>query len=120
MGKKRNRLSRKLLYQCLAANLAYAVGIFLVIGLAIAFCNQVIWYWEDPIYRALLFVRDNMPFFVVPILLCGWLPITHHYLLKLLKQLEEVSQAAEQLAQTGEVIQTLEPVSGFPSPVQWM
>ena len=107
MGKKRNRASRKLLVRCLAANLAYAVGIFLVIGLAIAFCNQVIWYWEDPIYRILNFVQMNMPYFAVPVLLCGWLPITHHYLEKMLGELDAVSQAAEQLAHPTEEAITL-------------
>lgn len=95
-------MPRKVLLQCIGANLAYAVMIFLLIGLAIAFCNQVIWHWEDPVYRLLNFVQDNMPFFVIPVLLCGWLPITYHFLAKILNELDEVARAAEQLATPSE------------------
>ncbi len=102
----RKKASKKVLFQCIGANLAYSAAIFLLIGLAIAFCNQVIWYWEDPLYRLLNFVQENMPFFVIPVMLCGWLPITYHFLSKILRKLDEVAQAAEQLATPGE-----EPIS---------
>lgn len=102
----RKRVPRKILFQCLGANLVYSMAIFLFIGLASAFCNQFIWYWDNPLYRLLDFVRNNMPFFVVPVLLCGWLPITYYFLSKTLNELDEVAQAAEQLAAPGE-----EPIS---------
>lgn len=102
----RKKVSRKVLFQCIGANLAYSVAVFLLIWLAIAFCNQVIWHWEDPLYRLLNFVQDYMPFFVIPVLLCGWLPITYHFISKILSELDEVAQAAEQLAVPGE-----EPIS---------
>ena len=94
---KNKRISRRVLAECLGANLAYSVAVFLLIAIAIAFCNQVIWYWENPLYRLLTFVERYMPFFVIPILLCGWLPITYHFISRLLSELEEVADAAARL-----------------------
>ena len=94
------------LLQCVVSVLAYSIAVFLMIWLALAFCDQVIWYWEDPVYRLLKFIETNLPFFAVPILLCGWLPITWHFLSKILRDMDEVTKAAKLLVTPDE-----EPIS---------
>ncbi len=96
------RQSRKILLQCIAAVLAYSVAVFLLLWMAIAFCHQVIWQWENPLYRLLNFIEEYIPFFAIPVLLFGWLPITYHFISKILGELDEVARAAEQLAVPGE------------------
>ncbi len=100
--RRHQRSRKKLLFQCMGANLAYSVLIFLLMWVVMGFCNQVIWYWENPVYRLLKFIEQNLPLFVVPILLCGWMPITYHYIARILGRLDEVTQAAEQLAVPGQ------------------
>ncbi len=100
-----NRVSqtarKQLIFSCLLI-LLYTAGVLLVLRLAWSFCNDVIWQWEDPLYRLLKFIENNLLFLLIPLLLVGWFFITYHALSRVLDQLDEVTKAAEQLATPSE------------------
>lgn len=99
---KLSKLSQRLMLECFAAVIAYSAVVFSLLWLAWRFCDSVIWYWENPVYRLLKFIESNIILFIIPILLGGWFPITYHFLSKLLQHLDAVTQAAQALASPSE------------------
>lgn len=96
--KRLSKISKKLLWQSIAEIIIYTVTVCFVIFIAKSLCDRVIWYWDDPIYQLLKYFKDYIFFFVVALLLLGWGVITYRIISKNLSYLDEVTEAAEALA----------------------
>lgn len=81
-----------------AAMLAFNAGILLIALFANWYVHLFTWYPEDPMYRMLDFIRDNIMIFAGIPMLAGWIGITYYYMKKALQHLDELLSASKQLA----------------------
>lgn len=93
-----NEESTKILLQCIIAELAFTIILMIILTFIKELFNQVIWYWEDPMYRFLKYFEERDHIFIPILLFIGWIFISIHFISKLLKYLDEISTAAESLA----------------------
>ena len=93
-----NQEARRILRECLLAQIAFSAGVMILLIFVYELVHTVIWFWDDPFYRFLKFFEDRAGIFVPVLLICGWLPITDHFLAKVVRYLDEVAAAARNLA----------------------
>lgn len=84
-------------------------GLALLFFLGWLYCRLFIWQDYDPLYRFLKAIEDTVPIWGSALVLAGVFVLTYHYIAKPLDYLDEVIQAAEQLAQPGEAMIRLSP-----------
>ena len=65
-------------------------------------CSAVTWYAGDPLYDLLTWVRDYAFFVFALTILLGWVVISYFFIARPVRQMEELTAAAEQLAAPGE------------------
>lgn len=103
--KQRSAVSRKLLVQYAVSIIVYILGMIIFILAAWRFSMRFVWQPDDPIYRMLHFIKSYILVFGGIIFLIGWIIITHYFLMKPLRYLDEVVAATEQL-----IVPTAEPI----------
>jgi len=84
--------------------IALVAVIALLFFLGWLYCRLFIWQDYDPLYRFLKAIEDTVPIWGSALVLAGVFVLTYHYIAKPLDYLDEVIQAAEQLAQLAEEI----------------
>ncbi len=80
------------------AMIVYVAAFFAALFAGWQVCRAIVWQPDNPVYWALSWARDNGPLVVAAGLLAGWLAITHGFLRRPLKYLDDVVGAAEHLA----------------------
>ncbi len=95
---RRSQLSRQLLLQYFLTVFGFVVGFVFFVFLAWSVCSSMIWYDQDPLYRALNFIREYLLIFACVPILVGWVLITYRFISKPLRYLDEIVAASEQLA----------------------
>ena len=95
---QRRSLSRKLLLEYFLSMIGFTIGVFVFVLVGWSVVKMKTWYEWDPLYRILRVVRDYLPFFVIAVLLTGWIAITHHFVFLPLRYLDELAKAAQKLA----------------------
>lgn len=81
----------------------YVVGLVAVALIGWQICASRVWYWDDPLYQLLLWVKDYILLVLGICVLVGWTLITYYYFRKPLRYLNELTAASAQLAQPSEV-----------------
>ena len=104
----RSAQSRQLLVQYVLSLAVFAAGFVAVVLLAWQLCSQFIWY-DGPIYRILIWIKDYILLWTGLFIFAGWLFISYHFLSKPLRYLDELVAASAKLAQPGEDPVTLPP-----------
>lgn len=65
-------------------------------------CYQLEWYPEDPLYRLLNFIRNNVEVVCAVLILLGWIVITYFFIRRPLNYIDEITDAAKRLASPSE------------------
>lgn len=65
-------------------------------------CYQLEWYPEDPLYRLLNFIRNNVEVVCAVLVLLGWIVITYFFIRRPLNYIDEITDAAKRLASPSE------------------
>lgn len=99
---RRSRISRQLLLQYTLSLIGFAVTTAILVLLAWKICTSFTWLETDPLYKILQYVREYIIFFVGIFALAGWTVITYYFISKPLRYLDEVVDAAENMAQSPE------------------
>lgn len=71
-------------------------------------CYQLEWYPEDPLYRLLNFIRNNVEVVCAVLILLGWIVITYFFIRRPLNYIDEITDAAKRLASPSEEEITLD------------
>ncbi len=78
--------------------IAWAVVIIIILQLSYAVCRSFIWYGDEPLYKPLLFIENNINWIIPTVILAGWIVIVYIILRRALKYLNEITFEAEKLA----------------------
>ena len=100
--RRHSQISRQILMQYILSVLGMLAGFALLIFLAWIFCRLFIWQPEDPLYRFLKAMQSTVVLWGGPLILVGMFVLAYHYISKPLDYLDEVTAAAEQLANPDE------------------
>lgn len=90
--------------------IGFALGLLLFIALSWFLCMQRIWYYDNPLYTFLSFIKSHLPFFAGCIILLGWALITRYYIILPLRYLDEIITASGQLITSREEPVRLSPL----------
>lgn len=94
----RSLITRQILFQYIFSLVAF-VAIYAIGGLICwNFLTGFTWQPDDPIYRLLIWIREYLLLVTGVVLISGWTVITHYYLAKPLRFLDEIVAASAQLA----------------------
>lgn len=107
---RRSSISRRLLLQYFFSLAGFVVGLIVFIYLAAWFCRMFVWYGTEPLYRLLNFIKNYLWFFGGGAVLAGWAVLTYFFISRPLGYLDEVVDAAGQLATPGAQPVVLSPV----------
>lgn len=99
---RRSRLSTRILIQYTIALAAFAAACVLLFMAAYTLYSYFSFQSTDLIYILAKLYGQYMPFFNGIIILAGWIVITYYFISKPLRYLDEVVDAAEQLAQSSD------------------
>lgn len=106
----RSRISRQIMLRYVLSLIGFVLGLLLLIFLSWFLCIQRIWYYEEPLYRVLSFIKSYLPFFAGCIILLGWALITRYYISLPLRYLDEIITASGKLITSREEPVRLSPV----------
>lgn len=106
----KSRISRQIMLRYMLAMIGFVLGLLLFIALSWFLCMQRRWYYEDPLYRILSFIKSYLPFFAGCIILLGWALITRYYISLPLRYLDEIITASGKLITSREEPVRLSPV----------
>lgn len=108
-GRRHSSLSQQILARYILSVLGMIAGFALLFFLGWIYCRLFIWENYDPLYRFLKALEDTVVFWGGALILAGVFILTYYYISKPLDYLDEVIEAAEQLAQPGETMIRLSP-----------
>lgn len=94
-----SRLSRQILMQYLLSVVGFVAGLLLLYLLSWGFFTRFTWQGSDPVYQVLKLLQETSLIWMPILIAIGIVWITYRFLSRPLHYLEEVVQAAEQLAQ---------------------
>ena len=86
----------------LLALTAWVTVVLAVTLLGYLVCSAITWYDSNPLYHLFLWVRDYYFFLCIAVVLTGWVVISYFFISRPVRQMEELTAAAEQLAAPGE------------------
>ncbi len=78
--------------------IAWAVAVIILLQLSYAVCRSFIWHGNEPLYKPLQFVENNINWIIPTVILAGWIVIFYIILRRALKYLNEITFEAEKLA----------------------
>ncbi len=110
LQRHRSRLSRQIMLRYVLSLIGFFIGLFFFIAISWSLCSRRTWYYDDPLYRILSFIKDYLLFFAGCIVLLGWALITRYYISLPLRYLDEVINASGQLITSCEESVKLSPV----------
>lgn len=82
--------------------MAWVTAVMLLALLGFWVCSSITWSAVNPLYYLLDWVRDYIVFVCGVVVLAGWVVISYFFIARPVQQLEDLTTAAEQLAQPGE------------------
>ncbi len=88
--------------QYILSLLAWAVGVVIVVFLGRSILKQWTWYGDEPLYPFLHWVWDYVVHLCALTVAAGWLVISYWFISRPIRYLNELVNAAEQLARPGE------------------
>lgn len=98
-GRRRgSAITRKILLQYLLAVFILLAALVFLFVLGMMLANTFTWYYTDPLYRILSWIRANYLLIAGIIFVSGWILLTYYFISRPLRYLDEVLAAAERLA----------------------
>lgn len=94
----RSRITRRILMQYFLSIIGFVIVFFLLFFVAYRLISNHFWYYDDPLYRFLNFIRRYIIVFISIPLIAGWAVITYIFIGRPLRYLDEVIVASEKLA----------------------
>lgn len=101
-GRYRSGLSRRLLLQYLAALVFWALGLTGLGLLGWNLCSAITWQPSNPVYWILQGIKEYVLLVYGLLLAAGWVAESYFFLSRPLRYLDDIVEAAKQLAQPGE------------------
>ena len=100
-GKKsyHSQLLRGMMLKYILTLVIYVITLVAVMLIGWQICASRIWFWEDPLYQLLLWVKDYILLVIGVCILIGWTLITYYYFRKPLRYLDEMIAASALLVQ---------------------
>ena len=98
MGRRHSQLSKQILMQYILSVLGMIAGLALLFFVGWVVCRLFIWEAHDPLYRFLKAMQDTVAIWGTTLIIIGMFLLAYRSISKPLEYLDEVIEAAEQLA----------------------
>lgn len=106
---KRSHITQRIIFRFSIALIGFTVLLVGCVALCAYICFQLDWYPDDPLYKFLNFLRNNLVAVGTVIMLIGWIAATYFFVIRpLLNYIDEIAAAAKQLASPSEEEITLD------------
>lgn len=96
------KLSHRVLWQYLLTLVISTAVLVAAVILCRWICETKIWYWNDPLYQFLRFIKQNLAIIGSGFVLIVWTLITGIYLRRLIRYIDSIVDAAKQLTHPAE------------------
>lgn len=105
---RRSHVTRRIILQYAIALIVFTLLFVGAVAICAYICYQLEWYPEDPLYRLLNFIRNNVEVVCAVLVLLGWIVITYFFIRRPLNYIDEITDAAKRLASPSEEEITLD------------
>lgn len=105
---RRSHVTRRIILQYAIALIVFTLLFVGAVAICAYICYQLEWYPEDPLYRLLNFIRNNVEVVCAVLILLGWIVITYFFIRRPLNYIDEITDAAKRLASPSEEEITLD------------
>lgn len=105
---RRSHVTRRIILQYAIALIVFTMLFVGAVAICAFICYQLEWYPEDPLYRLLNFIRNNVEVVCAVLVLLGWIVITYFFIRRPLNYIDEITDAAKRLASPSEEEITLD------------
>lgn len=99
---RRSHVTRRIILQYAIALIVFTLLFVGAVAICAYICYQLEWYPEDPLYRLLNFIRNNVEVVCAVLILLGWIVITYFFIRCPLNYIDEITDAAKRLASPSE------------------
>lgn len=99
---RRSHVTRRIILQYAIALIVFTMLFVGAVAICAFICYQLEWYPEDPLYRLLNFIRNNVEVVCAVLVLLGWIVITYFFIRRPLNYIDEITDAAKRLASPSE------------------
>lgn len=99
---RRSHVTRRIILQYAIALIVFTLLFVGAVAICAYICYQLEWYPEDPLYRLLNFIRNNVEVVCAVLILLGWIVITYFFIRRPLNYIDEITDAAKRLASPSE------------------
>lgn len=98
----KSELVSHIFLQYILCLIGFAMAVALTLVLGVFFATGRVWRGNEPLYLMLSWIRDYLPLVLIAICAVGWILITGFFLVRPFRYLDEIVNAAEQMAQPGD------------------
>lgn len=94
---QRSRISRRIMLRYVLTLIGFVIGLILFVAICWFLCSLRTWYYYETLYQILVLVKNNLTLFMIIIILAGWAVITHYFVNRPLRYLDEIIDASGKL-----------------------
>ena len=94
---QRSRISRRIMLHYVLTLIGFVIGLILFVAICWFLCGLRTWYYYEPLYQILALVKNNLIFVMAITILAGWAAITHYFVTRPLRYLDEIIDASGKL-----------------------
>ena len=94
---QRSRISRRIMLRYVLTLISFVIGLILFVAICWFLCGLRTWYYYETLYQILVLVKNNLTLFMIIIILAGWAVITHYFVNRPLRYLDEIIDASGKL-----------------------
>ncbi len=94
---QRSRISRRIMLRYVLTLISFVIGLILFVAICWFLCSLRTWYYYETLYQILVLVKNNLTLFMIIIILAGWAVITHYFVNRPLRYLDEIIDASGKL-----------------------
>ena len=94
---QRSRISRQIMLHYVLSLIGFVIGLVLFVAICWFLCSLRTWHAYEPLYQILALVKYNLISIMIIIILVGWAAITHYFVNRPLRYLDEIIDASGKL-----------------------
>lgn len=94
---QRSRISRRIMLHYVLTLIGFVIGLVLFVAICWFLCGLRTWYYYERLYQILVVVKNNLIPIMIIIILAGWAAITHYFVNRPLRYLDEIIDASGKL-----------------------
>ena len=94
---QRSRISRRIMLHYVLTLIGFVIGLILFVAICWFLCGLRTWHAYEPLYQILALVKNNLIFVMAITILAGWAAITHYFVNRPLRYLDEIIDASGKL-----------------------